>query len=331
MAGIQTLRKAEIGLESTAGTAVTATTVWRGDWKLTDDRTIEAVPEMIGQMLPKHRQVEVARQVTIELLDAPLTFQQVGYPLSASIEATVTGAADGAGTGKIYEYNLGVSSPNTPKSYTFRLGDNQRVDVVEYAVCTKFTIKGSSREALRMSSSWVGRQATDGDFTGGLTLPTVEEALFGKSVIYIDAAAGTIGATQKTSTWVGFEYTVETGVVPLWTGDNQITFTTVVHQPPKITGKLIVLHDATGEAEIGIARAMGTRLLRIHTVGSANTTPGTAYSTKVLRFDAAIQYTGVPDMGEKDGQVTTELPFEVVDADSQVPTWLAVFEAAALP
>ena len=330
MAGISPLRKLQLGLETDAGTAVAATSVWRGLFKYTDDRTIEAVAESIGQMIPKHRQVEVSRQATIELTETPLTFQQFPYVLSAGIEATVSGAADGAGTGKIYEYNLGVASPNTPKSYTFRGGDNQRVDIIEYGVCTKFTVKGSAREALKLTATFVGRQCTDGDFTGGISLPAVEEALFGKTVFYIDAAAGTIGSTLKTSTVRGFEYTVETGVFPIWTGDNRLPFTLIGHKTPKITGKLIVAHDATGEAEIGIARTMATRLLRILTVGSANTTPGTAYTYKTNQFSAAIQYTGVPELGEMDEQVTVELPFEVVDADSIIPTWINVHEAAAL-
>lgn len=330
MAGIQALRKLQMGLEATAGTAVAATTVWRGDFKYTDDRTIQQVPEAIGQLLAKPRLIEVARQATLEMTDAPLTFEQFPYILSASIEGVVTGAADGGGVGKIYEYNLGVTAPNAPKTYTLRVGDNNRVDIIEYAFVTKFTVKGASREPLSMSASWVGRQCTDGDFTGAIGLPAVETALFGKSIVAIDAAAGTIGATPKTSTWLGFEYTVETGVFPLWTGDNSISFNLPAHRPPKITGKLIVLHDAIGEAEILAARAMATRLLRITTVGSDNGGAGAVYTYRTSQFSVAIQYTGVPDLGENEDQVTVELPFEVIDADSIVPTWIVVVPLASL-
>jgi hypothetical protein len=59
-------------------------------------------------------------------------------------------------------------------------------------------------------------------------------------------------------------------------------------------------------------------------------TPGTTYSVKTFSFAAAIQYTGVPDLGDKEDQVTVELPFEVVDHDSITPTFIVVNSLASL-
>lgn len=330
MAGIEALKKCQLGLESSSGTPVAATNIWRGSVKWKDARTLMRMEEHIGTMIPQAHLVEVARFATAEMEATPLTYEQGPYPFSAGVENIVAGVKDGSGSGYAYEYNLGVASPQTLKSYTLEMGDNQRVDEIEYAQVQKIVIKGASRQPITIAASWIGRQTTDAEFTTEIAVPTVYEAVFGKTKVYIDATGGTIGQTQKTCTVMGFELTINTGVVPIFAASGNLYFCTMGQGVPNITGKLIVRHDDTGEAELNFARAGTVRLLRLLNQGNALTTPGTSYSYKTFQWSSAIQYDEVPDLGAQDGFHTVELPFTVIDSNSIVPTAIFVNELAAL-
>lgn len=330
MAGIEALKKCQLGLETAPGTAVPATSIWRGPVSWKDARVLTRVEEQVGTLLPKARLVETSRFATLEMADTPLTYEQAPYAFSAGVENIVTGVADGVGTGKIYEYNLGVAAVQTLKSYTLEIGDNQRADEIEYAQVQKIVIKGASRGAITIAVSWIGRQCTDAEFTTGIAIPTVYEALFGKTKVYIDAKGGTIGTTQKACTVLGFELTINTGVFPLFAASGDAYYCATGQGAPNVTGKLIIRHDTTGEAELGFARSGAVRLLQLLNEGAALTTAGTTYSYRTFKWQSAIQYDEVPDLGAQDGEHTVELPFTVIDADSIVPTALFVNELTTL-
>jgi hypothetical protein len=329
MSGIEALKKLQLGLETTPGTAVAATTIWRGPVSWKDARTLLRVEEDIGILLPKPRLVETSRFATLEMAATPLTFEQGPYAFAAGIENIVTGVADGAGSGKIYEYNLGVAAVQLLKSYTMEIGDNQRADKIEYAQVQKIVIKGAARGPLTMAISWIGRQCTDAEFTAALVPPTVVEALFGKTAVYLDAASGTIGTTPVVCSVLGVELTLNTGLVPIFSAGGDLFYCVTAQGAPNLTGKLILRHNAAGEAEIGFARAMAVRLLRLKSLGPALITPAT-WTNKTWQASMAIQYDEVPDLGAQDGLHTVELPFTVVDSGSIIPTFIFVNELTAL-
>lgn len=330
MGGITALKKVQIGRETTAGTAVAATYVLRGKADIKDAREFGTSAEDIGQLFPKNRMYEKFRLGIVTMPDQEATFETITYILAAAVENVVTGTADGTGSGKIYEFNHGVTSVNTPRTFTIEVGDNQRVDEMEYAFVRQFTLKGAAKDAIRFSAEWVGKQVSDAEFTAGLTPTTVEEIVFGKANLYLDASGGTIGTTTKTSTFLGFTLTDKTGHDMLFTGDGALTPVGIQTRVPTITGTLILEHDATGEAELGYARSNAIRLMRIKVTGSTLTTAGTSYSVKTFQFSAAIQYDSVPQTADKDGDQVIELPFHVIDSDSIVPTFIVVNEAAAV-
>jgi hypothetical protein len=313
MPGVKALRKIQMGQETTAGTAVVATTVWRGMGVLKDDRELVQPDEDIG-LLVKGDRIYVPRLgATLAMDEVEATFEQLPYLLAASIEKTVTGAADGGGSGKIYQFDVATTVANAVQTFTIEMGDDQRVDEVEYAYVEKFTLSGSKGEAVMMGADWRGRQATDCEFTGSVSAPTVEEILFSKGKLYIDPT--TIGTTQKTATWLGFSLDVPGGWKAVYTGDGALYFTQTVykgHKDEPITGEITLEHDATAEAEIAAARAGTLRLIRMTFDGTALTTAGTSYTYKTLKVDMAVKYTDVPELGDEDEDDIVALPFEVV-------------------
>jgi len=307
--GVKALRKIQLGQETTAGTAVAASTIWRGEGLLTDAREIVAVAEDLGELVPRNRAYESHKLATVKMDDTPATFEQLPYILACGVESVVTGEADGDGGGKIYQFDTPITATQTPKTLTIEGGDNVRVDEMEYAFVSDFSLSGAQKEAVMMAATFTGRQATDAEFTADQTPPDVEEILFGAGKIYIDPT--TIGTTQKTLTWLGFKLDYKTGHQPLFSGDGETYFAGMVDAAPEITGELTLLHNANGETEITAARAQTTRLVRMIFEGSA-VTSGTTYTKKTLIINAAIAYTAVPDVGEADGNTIITLPFRVV-------------------
>ena len=317
-AGIKALRKIQFGKETVQGTAVVCSTIWRGEGVLVDDRTIELPAEDVGTYESYGRTYIPMLHATIALKETPATFEQLPLLLEIGVKAVTTGVTDTGGSGKIYAYPAPVTAANTLLTCTIEGGDNQRADEMEFSHAESISLSGAKGEAVMMSAKLRGRQATDSEFTGTATLPTVEEILFGKGKLYIDAT--TIGTTQKTQTWLGFKLDWPTGWKEVFTGDGNLYFAKLEytgHQAKKpITGELVLEHDTTGEAEINAARAKTTRLIRMQFDGNALTTAGSAYTYKALRIDLAVKYTGVPEVGDQDGDDIVTLPFQVVYASA---------------
>lgn len=332
-AGVKALRKIQIGKEVAAGTAVAATTIWRGEGTLKDDRQIEMVSEDVGLLEPTDRSYvpRLGAQVTLD--DTPATFEQLPYLLVACINGITTGTTDTAGSGKVWTFTAPTTTPNTIKTFTIEMGDNQRVDEAEYAFVEEISLSGAKEEAVMMSATFRGRQATDAEFTGSLSIPTVEEILFGKGKLYIDPT--TIGTTQKTETWLGFSLNIPGGWKAVYTGDGNLYFTKIEyvgHKDNPITGEITLEHDTVAEAEIGFARSETMRLLRMQFLGSALQTSG-SFTYKTLRIDLPIKYTEVPELDDEDGDDIVTLPFQAVYGvtGAIAPSITVVNELTTLP
>ena len=328
--GLSKLQKCQIGLETTPGTAIVATNVWRGMFKMSDKSVQQTAEERVGTFFPTERNFNASKGGEVQWGPSEATFEQFPYVLEAGVKTVTTGVADTGGSGKVYTYTFPTTQANTTSTYTLEVGSNVRVDEMEYAYVSKFTLAGAAKEALKVTATWVGRQCTDAEFTTSLSLPTVEEVIFSKGKLYIDDTAASIGVTAKTATWLGLQMDVETGINQLWTADGiSNVFGTTKNVGPKITGKLTLEHDATGVAEFGYARATTVRYVKFLWEGTALTTAGSVYSKKSLIFTAGIVYDAVPDVGDQSGDEVIELAFHVCES-TPVPTFVVVNQLTAL-
>ncbi len=333
VAGVKALRRIQIGKETTAGTAVNATTIWRGEGVLQDERELVWVPEDVGLLVPTDRLYVPKYGATVTLDETPATFEQLPYLLIASLAGITTGTTDTGGSGKIWTFDAPTTQAPTIKTLTIEAGDNIRADDMEYAYVESLTLSGAAGEGVMMGATLRGRQATDSEFTGSLAIPAVEEILFGKGKLYIDDT--TMGTTQKTETWLGFSLTIPSSWKAVYTGDGNLYFTKIEyvgHRQSPITGEITLEHDATAEAEIGKARNQTTRLIRMEFQGSALTTAGT-YTYKTLRLDLPVIYTAVPALEDMDGDDIVTFPFQVSygATGSQAPQITIVNELTTLP
>lgn len=332
--GVKTLRKIQLGREGTPGTAVAATTIYRGPALMPVDDQVKVMPEEnIGFSSKVTRQYTPKKFASMAFPATPATFQQILHFLEAGVKA-VTPSQDGVGTGYIYPYPLPYQDQNTIKTYTLEGGDNKTVEEMEYGFVVDFELSGKKNEAWMLSGNWQGRQASGASFTGALSVPAVSEMLFNKSKIYIDDVDGTIGTTQIANSWLEASLKVTTGMKAQFTGDGNLYFSFVDFIGAKATLDLKFLHNATVAAERALWRADTPRQIRMLIEGKNLATPGTTYSKETFIVDAAGMYTAFgPPNDENEGSNVNSVTFECAyDATAALfVEFLNVVELSAVP
>lgn len=332
--GIKRLRKIQLGREVTPGTAVAATSIWRGmAFMAVDDRVLVMPEENVGFSSLTTRIYTPKYLATLDFPEMEATVEQLQHIYESGVK-TATLTQDGTGTDYIGVYPLPSGDSNTLKYYTVETGDNKIEEEVEYAFTTEFTISGKINEAIKMSHKMQGRQSQVTSYTGALSVPTVHELMFNKSKLYIDNVGGTLGSTQITNTWTGFNLKVTTGWKAQFTGDGQLYFSFADFIGAKATLELELLHNATSAAERVLWRAGTPRMIRIKNEGAALATPGTTYSVFTHLIDGAGVYTSFgPPNDENEGSDVMKATFEFA-YDSTAAKFLqftTVNELASVP
>jgi len=322
-----------LGREATAGTAVAATTIWRGMGTIEDKRVVVQPDEDVGLVVETDRAYTSKLLGELKMIPVEATFEQINHILEGGIKSIGTGVADGVGSGKIYAYSWPESSVNTVKNYTIEGGDNQEAEEMEYAFVFDFTISGVAGEAVMMEATWQGRQVSLSTFTAALTIPTVEEILTSKGELYIDLVSAVYGTTLKSNTLLAFKLKVKTGWVAKWGLDGALYFSFARQTKPKIELELTFEHDATSAAEKVNWRALTSRKIQLKFKGSALATPGTAYTYKTLIINLAGKWSKVSKLEEEDGNDivtgTFRAGYNATAAD--IGEIIVVSELAAVP
>lgn len=320
--------KIQLGRESTPGTAVSATTIFRGPFAMLEDaRTRQTVEEQVGSFMQAERTYDGMYLAKWAQPSTEMTFEQVLHICEAGIKtATPTGANPYTYT---YAYPYSGTSVNTIKTYTIEAGSatvTGDVREMEYAFVEDFEFSGTFGEAWKMQSNWVGRQLSSSTFTGSLSVPTVEEVLFNRTALYIDASGGTLGSTAKAGVLMSANVKVKTGLIIVPVANGQLYFQTYKWTQPEITFSLTVeLEDSVGlvAAERAIYEANGTRLIRLRSTNG----------TKIFTIDFAAKYDKIGNYENSDGNTTVTLEGHAVasSADSLSFTVTVVNSLSAVP
>jgi hypothetical protein len=300
------LNVCQVGKESTAGTAVAATTIWRGPfggWD--DDRTTEDIQEDVGTFGFSERSVDTALGVKIPFPQGVAHYEQLLYLAEGSIgKVSPTGAGPYV---RAYDAAIGDTPPNL-QSYTLRVG-NKRVSadlgLFAYALPMEWELSGNQGESWKLGGTFMAPRKQSGSFTAGLDLPDWTPMVFGHSKLHIDAAGGVFGTTQKTGVLMGFslKYNPMIEWVPIGDGD----LYPKIHKigKPQITWTLTLeVEQDTGVSTVATERGhydtKALRLIRIDCSANAN---------RKMIIDLVGQYTKVGAY-EKGGQNNTVCKFE---------------------
>lgn len=297
----------QMGREVTGGTPVAATTVWRGpfgSWE--DERQREVVEEDIGVLAQTSRVYDTWLGVKIPMPATVLTYEQGPHVFEAGIQkATPSGAGPYT---RGYAYSL-TDTPNAIQPYTLEVGNKLALADLKklpYAFVSEFTLSGKAKAAWEISSVWNAQQASPlAAFTAAIPAPTVKEAVFSSSKLYIDASGGTIGTTQILGTFMAAQIKVKTGIIPVPVGDGNLYYTALKYTRPQVTFKFTYELEQDGAtSRVATERAAyeskATQLFRIEVPGP---------SPRNLKIDIAGRYTKVGGY-EKEGDGNTVVSFE---------------------
>lgn len=294
--GIKAFRKIQLGQETTAGSSVAATAIWRGIGTIEENIETVFPNEDIGKLPGVTRSYIPKTMATLSLEPTECTYEQVLYLLEGGIQLA-TPTSDTPGYKYIYTMPIDSSDIlDTTDLRTFSVegGDNNEVVGFAYGFVTDFTLSGNAGEALMMSGTMVGRQASTDTFTASISIPSVEEVLFSKGKLYIDnvTASSDLGKTQITNTLLAADLNVNTGWTPVFSADGNIYFSFIKQVQPEVVLNVTFEYNTSAVAEIALWRAGTARQLRLKFDGS---------SSKYLQIDMAGKWEKFDKIGERDG------------------------------
>lgn len=332
MAGSRALRKIQFGKEVTAGTPVSASTLWRGTGVIKDQHPKVFPREDVGILGGTTRSYTEAFWSELSLENVEATFEQLPYVFEGGV-AEETPTQDGTGSGYIYNYTSSTTAQNTTATYTFEGGDDQQAEEFDYGFCKNINLSGSGRGALFMTSTWMGRETTNSSFTGAIAIPTVEDILVNNAKVYIDATGGTVGTTEKTNTIFSVDMSYNTGLMEYWAADGSKDFSFIKFVEDELVFRLVYEHNATAVAEKAFYRDGTVRLFRVLFEGSDLATPGTTYSKKSFIMDFAGIYEDWSALDENNGNDVVEATIRArySPADSLKADFTIVNELSTLP
>lgn len=335
--GRKRLQKIQLGKETSAGTAVAATTVWRGQGAMLDDqRVVEEVEEMIGIIEGADRTNVTKLLGGLEFSQTPLCFEQFPYMLTMSMGGPVAGSADGVGTDKIYTTNVPTTAAPTLVPYTIRAGDDFEVEIMEYALLSKFEVAFKAGETVKMSGTALGRQVQASTFTGSLAIPSIEDVLSSKGKVYLDDVSGTYGTTQVANAIIAGKVTVEIKYAINFTLDGNLYYSYLTYAGHRITGELTYVHDSAVSGSGGAKqffRNQTAKLLELKFEGNTVATPGTTYSKKTVIIDLPIKFGKAGVLADQDGGdiVTMSFRSRYNTTKGDAGKFIVVNELANLP
>jgi len=300
MPGRRKLSKIQMGLEdaATQGTAVVATVIWRGPANFFDDEEIPVfIEEDVGLLSPLGRSYIPKTGAVLDMPETEATYEQLPYILMAGVETVGTSSAtNSTGTWYTWTYSFATGATKTTSTYTIETGDDVDQTEAEYCFVEDFHLTGAVDGALMMSAIWRGRQVTESvDFTTGISMPAVEEIVFNKCVLSIDA--NTVGTTPITGALIDLDFHAVTGLQAYTTADGNLYFYATKQVGPEITMDITFEHITAAVTEKAACKAQTLRLIELVWTG----TDAVGGQAKTLTIQMAGYWESFDVISESDG------------------------------
>jgi len=294
--------------DGTAGTAVPATKVHRGPFSDIEDTSVKAqVEEQTGVLADTGQWYTSRKGATLNLPAHPFTFEHGPIHFEAGI---CEGGGGDTITPYLRTYAFVVTAADVANkdigTYTWESHNAMSLDSREmaYSYVESFNLVGEIGQPWMIDAVWQGRQVVLDTFTAGQAIAAVEESMFANTILYIDAAADTVGTTAIYGVMRAANINVVTGIQPLYTPAGQLYFNGVKFVKPEITGSLTFELEGTGAGKVVTERAAYTANLQRQIkllVNGANPTNNYWY------FQAAVDYTNFSTYENTDGDTTVTI------------------------
>ena len=311
-------QKAQIGVESTPGTAVAATKRFQGT-------SIDDEMQVTSQDFTP----EGSKYVTIVAEQKEWSQLAVkGYPgfgdmtyLLSSLMSTATSTTqfmDGATPTGVYKwvFDTDPNNPDNPKTYTIEKGSSVRAHRYANCIMREFGLK-FTRSAADVTGQFLGTRIEDGvSLTGGVTPIELSPMLASGYDFFIDPTSAALGTTKIGRLFSG-DFKVGARYGPVWPVDSaQTSFAATVETKPTATYTAIVAADTAGLAYINTMRNSGTVFARVRNIGQTLYSAGTYASTPLMQqftLDFAIKIQNFTRFSDQEGVYAVEIEFMIVN------------------
>lgn len=233
-------RIVQVGVETTAGTAVAASKqLPTMDLQLS--RTLD-----VAQFRAQGYKLNTATQVNKDFgsgrLTGPLNFTEIVYPLATIVTPVIT--TPGGGTlSRDWTFTALASGANAFKTLTIQEGDSTAALQMVYAILTEFGLDWTG-DGATVSGSILGRSPSAVSLTGG---PTAIAQLAGSprgADIYMDAVGGTFGTTKITDA-MNASFSIGNVQAPKWVLNTTYTsFMETIETVPTLSAMVETEHNA---------------------------------------------------------------------------------------
>lgn len=299
----------QIGVESTAGTAVAANKKLNS---LSISPAVKIDVSTFRAMGNKFNSVAALGKnyVTAKVTGAP-TYDELIYPLSGVLSYALP-AQQAATTAYKWTFSPATSAADTVKTFTVEQGSSVRAHKFAYGQFTGIGLK-FARSGIDLSGDMIGSALSDNiTLTAGPTaLPLIPILPTQVDVKYADTQAGLAGASALGRV-LSVDWQISDRFNPVWplntTTGSAGGFATVVEAAPKSQLKIKLEADSEGMALLTNATASSTKFFRVQAVGGL--IASTYYYT--LQLDFAGKVTDVSDFSDEDGVFAVEWTLDAV-------------------
>lgn len=312
----------QVGVESTAGTAVAPTKQFAG---LNIELDSELEVDEFGPMGQLTQTIVAPRQEwsTGELSGYP-TYTEIVYPLSNVFGAAVITTPSGATNRRLWSWNPSASTPWTPKTWTVRRGvSDDTAEEASYALLSGLTLSFSRRSAPEIGGDLFARRL---DYAAtlaatGVTVPTNVPMLPAEGSVYLDTTGAGIGVTKLLRDFL-LEFSITDLFGPIWPINASLTsFAAHGVQKPTIEAKLTLGNDAVGRGLVTNMRAGTAVFIRYQAVSASMIEASDPYK---FTLDMACMVVEAPARADEDGLLSTlEWTFRVV-SDATWASWIRI-------
>lgn len=304
------LRKSQFGVESSAGTGVTATRQLVGTLILEDDRTRERRDERRASMGGSNTYNDLS-YAAIGRYSGECTVAEAPYHFASAMRGDVTPTQpDGTGVPYLWTYTQPLSSIVALQPLTGYAGDNTQALKSPGMFTKKITIRGSAKKPWTIETELLGRKLATGSFAS-LTQPTTESMLNLLTKLYFDSTFAGIGGTQvATGTAYDFVWVWDSGIEGDFAMDGALDMSDILRGEPTCTLDITGKWASRMVTEFGNWDTNTRRFIRLEHSGSNIET--TYYNR--ARLDGAYTPTAFKPLDEeRNGLVLAKATFTAAE------------------
>lgn len=287
------------------GTAVAATKIMVADRVVWTPQDLVVRPQLAkGLMWDNPGNEVVTMKGARWTARGPFTFEQFHRWLEMAIVQCVTPTGTDPYT---WVFTHDPTAAGQVASYTmqrrFSDGSNTIDQRIAFATLETLTLRGRENALIEYEASGFARPIETSAITAGQALPTIINAPFAASKLYLDPAYASLGSTQLTggNTVLDWEITIRSGAVPIPGAEarSDLSFTGVYRSARRMgvdfrATMLVATNSGQYATEKTAAEAQSLRALRLQFGGA---------SSRDLKIDALLKYRAgsLYELDESDG------------------------------